>query len=41
MSILISLVAGHYIPQLAALLMEYNKNPNIKPIKLRAIAVMT
>ncbi|KAF3959571.1 hypothetical protein CMV_015628 [Castanea mollissima] len=31
--------AGHYIPQLAALLMEYNKNPNIKPIKLRAIAL--
>ncbi|XP_065616303.1 serine carboxypeptidase-like 46 isoform X2 [Quercus suber] len=30
---------GHYIPQLAALLMEYNKNPNIKPIKLRAIAL--
>uniref|UniRef100_A0A2N9HSK9 Uncharacterized protein n=1 Tax=Fagus sylvatica TaxID=28930 RepID=A0A2N9HSK9_FAGSY len=31
---------GHYIPQLAALLMEYNKNPNIKPIKLRAIATL-
>ncbi|KAM4132870.1 hypothetical protein ACJW30_01G284900 [Castanea mollissima] len=31
--------AGHYIPQLAGLLIEYNKNPNIKPIKLRAIAL--
>ncbi|KAM3761664.1 hypothetical protein ACB098_01G285400 [Castanea mollissima] len=31
--------ASHYIPQLAGLLIEYNKNPNIKPIKLRAIAL--
>ncbi|KAJ4707492.1 Carboxypeptidase [Melia azedarach] len=31
--------AGHYIPQLATLLMEYNKQPNIKPIKLKAIAL--
>ncbi|XP_041008354.1 serine carboxypeptidase-like 45 [Juglans microcarpa x Juglans regia] len=31
--------AGHYIPQLAALLMEYNRNPNIKPIKLKSIAL--
>ncbi|KAI3893484.1 hypothetical protein MKX03_022812 [Papaver bracteatum] len=31
--------AGHYIPQLAALLMEYNKQPNIKPINLKAIAL--
>ncbi|KAK6913212.1 Peptidase S10, serine carboxypeptidase [Dillenia turbinata] len=30
--------AGHYIPQLAALLLEY-KQPNIKQIKLRAIAL--
>ncbi|KAK0597844.1 hypothetical protein LWI29_029141 [Acer saccharum] len=32
--------AGHYIPQLASLLMEYNKQPNIiRPIKLKAIAL--
>ncbi|KAI9153744.1 hypothetical protein LWI28_015875 [Acer negundo] len=32
--------AGHYIPQLASLLMEYNKRPNIiRPIKLKAIAL--
>ncbi|RVW71661.1 hypothetical protein VitviT2T_022590 [Vitis vinifera] len=31
--------AGHYIPQLAALLVEYNKRPNIRPIKLKAIAL--
>ncbi|KAG7981840.1 hypothetical protein I3843_04G018700 [Carya illinoinensis] len=31
--------AGHYIPQLAALLMEYNRNSNIKPIKLKSIAL--
>ncbi|KAI3928694.1 hypothetical protein MKW98_024295 [Papaver atlanticum] len=31
--------AGHYIPQLAALLLEYNKQPNIKPINLKAIAL--
>ncbi|XP_058078157.1 serine carboxypeptidase-like 46 [Magnolia sinica] len=31
--------AGHYIPQLAALVVEYNKKPNIKPIKLKAIAL--
>ncbi|KAF9604092.1 hypothetical protein IFM89_002767 [Coptis chinensis] len=32
--------AGHYVPQLAALIVEYNKMPNIAPIKLRAIAVI-
>lgn len=31
--------AGHYIPQLAGLLLEYNKQPNIRPIKLKAIAL--
>ncbi|CAL5355114.1 unnamed protein product [Camellia sinensis] len=31
--------AGHYIPQLAALLLDYNKQPNIKPVKLKAIAL--
>ncbi|RZC60756.1 hypothetical protein C5167_022510, partial [Papaver somniferum] len=31
--------AGHYIPQLTALLLEYNKQPNIKPINLKAIAL--
>lgn len=31
--------AGHYIPQLAARMLEYNKMPNIKPINLKAIAV--
>ncbi|KAL5742242.1 hypothetical protein ACOSP7_028974 [Xanthoceras sorbifolium] len=31
--------AGHYVPQLATLLMEYNKQPNITPIKLKAIAL--
>ncbi|KAJ0100181.1 hypothetical protein Patl1_22144 [Pistacia atlantica] len=31
--------AGHYIPQLAALIMEYNKQPNITAIKLKAIAL--
>ncbi|CAL5428872.1 unnamed protein product [Camellia sinensis] len=30
---------GHYIPQLAALLLDYNKQPNIKPVKLKAIAL--
>lgn len=30
---------GHYIPQLAARTLEYNKMPNIKPINLKAIAV--
>ncbi|KAK6922058.1 Peptidase S10, serine carboxypeptidase [Dillenia turbinata] len=29
--------AGHYIPQLAALLLDYNRRPNVKPIKLKAI----
>ncbi|KAF9604207.1 hypothetical protein IFM89_004913 [Coptis chinensis] len=32
--------AGHYVPQLAALIVEYNKMPNIAPIKLKAIAVI-
>ncbi|KAK9276477.1 hypothetical protein L1049_006011 [Liquidambar formosana] len=31
--------AGHYIPQLGALLLDYNKQPNVKPINLRAIAL--
>ncbi|XP_059670294.1 serine carboxypeptidase-like 45 isoform X2 [Cornus florida] len=31
--------AGHYIPQLAALLLDYNKKPNVKPIKLKALAL--
>ena len=31
--------AGHYVPQLASLIMEYNKQSNIGPIKLKAIAV--
>ncbi|KAJ8647961.1 hypothetical protein MRB53_000984 [Persea americana] len=31
--------AGHYIPQLAARTLEYNKMPNIKPINLKAIAL--
>lgn len=31
--------AGHYVPQFAALIVDYNKNPNIKPIKLKAIAL--
>ncbi|KAF5939054.1 hypothetical protein HYC85_023313 [Camellia sinensis] len=33
------MVVGHYIPQLAALLLDYNKQPNIKPVKLKAIAL--
>ncbi|PIA27944.1 hypothetical protein AQUCO_07400052v1 [Aquilegia coerulea] len=32
--------AGHYIPQLAELILEHNKQPNITPIKLKAIAVI-
>ncbi|EOY20317.1 Serine carboxypeptidase 46 [Theobroma cacao] len=31
--------AGHYIPQLAALLVEHNKKPNIEPVNLKAIAL--
>ncbi|CAK9186129.1 unnamed protein product [Ilex paraguariensis] len=31
--------AGHYIPQLAALLLEHNQKPNIRPIKLKSIAL--
>ncbi|XP_019167212.1 PREDICTED: serine carboxypeptidase-like 46 [Ipomoea nil] len=31
--------AGHYIPQLAELMLKYNKQTNIKPIKLKAIAL--
>ncbi|KAK8717100.1 hypothetical protein V6N13_044381 [Hibiscus sabdariffa] len=31
--------AGHYIPQLAALLVEHNKNPNNEPVNLKAIAI--
>lgn len=33
------IIPGHYIPQLAALLLEYNKLPNTRPINLKAIAV--
>ncbi|GLJ42532.1 hypothetical protein SUGI_0881780 [Cryptomeria japonica] len=29
--------AGHYVPLLAALVVDYNKRPNITPIKLKAI----
>ncbi|TYJ28204.1 hypothetical protein E1A91_A07G243100v1 [Gossypium mustelinum] len=29
----------HYIPQLAALLVEHNKNPNVEPVNLKAIAL--
>lgn len=32
---------GHYVPQLATLILQYNKQPNVKPIKLKSIAVMT
>lgn len=32
-------IIGHYIPQLAALIVEHNKKTNIKPIKLKSIAV--
>ncbi|CAI9092711.1 OLC1v1028029C1 [Oldenlandia corymbosa var. corymbosa] len=31
--------AGHYIPQLASLLIEYNKRQNNRPINLKAIAL--
>ncbi|OMO79226.1 Peptidase S10, serine carboxypeptidase [Corchorus capsularis] len=31
--------AGHYIPQLAALLVEHNKKPNVQPVNLKAIAL--
>ncbi|XP_022776921.1 serine carboxypeptidase-like 45 isoform X2 [Durio zibethinus] len=31
--------AGHYIPQLAALILNYNKRLSVRPIKLKAIAV--
>ena len=31
--------AGHYVPQLAALLLEYNKKQNNKPIKLKGMAL--
>lgn len=31
--------AGHYIPQLAALIVAYNKMPNVSPFKLKAIAL--
>lgn len=31
--------AGHYIPQLAALLVEHNKKPNVEPVNLKAVAV--
>lgn len=35
-----TLLVGHYIPQLAALLVEHNKKPNIEPVNLKAIAVI-
>ncbi|KAI3776957.1 hypothetical protein L1987_46749 [Smallanthus sonchifolius] len=31
--------AGHYIPQLAELILEYNKTPNVTLIDLKAIAI--
>ncbi|KAK4736939.1 hypothetical protein R3W88_000636 [Solanum pinnatisectum] len=31
--------AGHYIPQLTILLLDYNRKPNVKPIKLKSIAL--
>ncbi|KAJ4848510.1 hypothetical protein Tsubulata_049892 [Turnera subulata] len=31
--------AGHYIPQLAALILQHNKQPGIKPINLKSIAL--
>lgn len=30
---------GHYVPQLATLVLNHNKNPNIKPVKLEGIAM--
>lgn len=33
------MILGHYIPELALLLIEYNKQQRSKPIKLKAIAV--
>ncbi|XP_059278295.1 serine carboxypeptidase-like 45 isoform X2 [Lycium ferocissimum] len=30
---------GHYIPQLTVLLLDYNRKPNVKPIKLKSIAL--
>ncbi|KAL4317838.1 hypothetical protein GQ457_18G025460 [Hibiscus cannabinus] len=31
--------AGHYVPQLAALVLDYNKRSNGRPIKLKALAL--
>ncbi|MCD7464398.1 hypothetical protein HAX54_052659 [Datura stramonium] len=31
--------AGHYIPQLTVLLLDYNRKPNVKPIKLKSISL--
>ncbi|XWS69754.1 hypothetical protein CRYUN_Cryun04dG0206200 [Craigia yunnanensis] len=31
--------AGHYVPQLAALVLDYNKHSNGKPIRLKAVAL--
>ncbi|KAM3264976.1 hypothetical protein P3L10_001970 [Capsicum annuum] len=31
--------AGHYIPQLTVLLLDYNGKPNAKPLKLKSIAL--
>jgi len=33
------MIVGHYVPQLAALVLDYNKQSHGKPIKLKAIAV--
>ncbi|XP_009762845.1 serine carboxypeptidase-like 45 [Nicotiana sylvestris] len=31
--------AGHYIPQLTVLLLDYNRKPNVEPINLKSIAL--
>jgi len=33
------MIVGHNVPRHAALLLEYNKRPDIKPINLKSIAV--
>ena len=33
------MIVGHNVPQHAALQLEYNKQPDIKPINLKSIAV--
>lgn len=37
----VCVISGHYIPQLAMKIVEYNKQPNIRPIKLKSIAVIS